>query len=68
MRELLLRRFLLYIFSAHNQTIKVMKNKKDLILIAAVILTALVVACTSCTAGRGMTNCDAAKYKMCGYR
>ena len=45
-----------------------MKKNKDLVLIAVALLAALVVACTSCSAGRGMTNCDAAKYKMCGYR
>ena len=44
-----------------------MKNNKDVLLIAIVLLTAIVVACTSCSAGRGMTNCDAIKYKMSGY-
>ena len=51
-----------------NQKHIVMKNNKDVLLIAIVLLTAIVVACTSCSAGRGMTNCDAARFKMCGYR
>ena len=51
-----------------NQKHIVMKNNKDVLLIAIVLLTAIVIACTSCSAGRGMTNCDAARFKMCGYR
>ena len=46
-----------------------MKKNKDLVLIAVVLLTALVIACSSCSAGRyGMTNCKFAQTKMCGYR
>jgi hypothetical protein len=44
------------------------REKTILKCIGAVVLLALLSSMTSCSARRGMTNCDAAKYKMSGYR
>ena len=43
---------------------KFINTMSVLILVFVVIVLML----SSCSAGREMTNCDAAKYKMCGYR
>jgi uncharacterized protein (DUF486 family) len=45
------------------------REKSILTAVAVVIGLALMSSMTSCSVNRyGMTNCDAAKYKMCGYR
>lgn len=44
------------------------REKTILKCIGGLLLLALLSSMTSCLAGRGMTNCDAAKYKMSGYR
>ena len=45
-----------------------LKEKTILKVVGGLLLLALLSSMTSCSAGRGMTNCNAAKYKMCGYR
>jgi hypothetical protein len=44
------------------------REKSILTAVLVVIGLALMSSMTSCSAGRGMTNCDAARFKMCGYR
>ena len=41
------------------------RSNLGLVYLAIVILVAVL---ASCTGSRGMTNCDAAKFKMSGYR
>ena len=45
-----------------------LKEKTILKVVGVVLLLALLSSMTSCGVGRGMTNCDAARFKMCGYR
>jgi hypothetical protein len=44
------------------------REKTILKCIGGLLLLALLSSMTSCSGSRGMTNCDAAKYKMSGYR
>ena len=44
--------------------------KKSIIRLSIYVVIAIAISAvllTSCSAGRGMTNCDAIKYKMSGY-
>jgi hypothetical protein len=40
-------------------------NTMSVLILAFVVIILLL---SSCTGSRGMTNCDAAKFKMSGYR
>ena len=45
-----------------------LKEKTILKVIGMLVGMALLVSMTSCMGSRGMTNCDATKFKMSGYR